>query len=80
MRLPLYEGALRRRLEIELNEKNDNGGTAPTQDDSGYTPGQTMSMAEALSSSSGDDTAKLMALNSESSKSLLGPMFEYEKA
>lgn len=68
-RLPLYEGALQARIKLESN-MNEGTNTETTE----YRPGQTMSMAEALS---GD--AALMALQDESLRTGGGALFEFQK-
>lgn len=79
-RLPMYEGALQGRIRLENSEEesqydtsyeatnvNTNFQSEPSQ----YTPGQTISMAEALSGDS-----KLLAMNEESQKHGWGDLFE----
>ncbi len=74
--LPRYDGAVRRRLEMEQHETQEN---RYSDDDSGFTPGQTMSMSEALSKTPNDaDMAVLSSLNRDSHNSALGALFEYE--
>lgn len=78
--LPLYDGAVRRRIEIDW----ENGGSGESRtynvdsQDSGFQPGQSMSMNEAIARTQGDETAVLHALNDEHSKSQFGALFEYE--
>lgn len=79
-RLPMYEGALQGRIRLE-NETEDNSRvhidevTAQYQsndtNDTGWVPGQTLSLSEALS---GD--AKLRAMQEESVKQGWGDLFE----
>lgn len=72
-RLPLYEGAVQARIRLENAEEDiQRGNMMP--DPSEYTPGQTMSMAEALS---GD--AQLMAMQQESVQQGWGNLFEVQK-
>lgn len=77
-RLPLYNGALRRRLEMELEQ----GGSDVEE----YEPAmekRTMSMAEAVAMSQGNeapggaDMGVLQALSNEGANSGLGSLFEY---
>lgn len=77
-RLPLYEGALQGRLRLEQEHKSrrddvdlDYDDTTYYDSDSQYTPGQSMTMAEALSGDS-----KLLALNEESNRAGWGDLFE----
>lgn len=75
--LPRYDGAVRRRLEMEQHEAQE----TYSNDGSEYTPGQTMSMSEALSKTPNDaDMAVLSSLNRDSHNSALGALFEYETA
>jgi len=75
-RLPLYEGAVRRRLELEQSAQQP----APVQASEDFRPGEKMSMKEALARSSGNDTDVLKALNSDHANSQFGPLFEYSTA
>lgn len=79
-RLPLYDGAIRRRFELELQEQNQESGGLSFNSETTESSGQTMSMEAALASSKGDDTAVLHALNKEGANSPFGPLFEYETA
>lgn len=78
-RLPLYEGALQGRIKIESSESGGTGyeatnvNTTFESESSEYTPGQSMSMAEALSGDS-----KLIAMNEESQKQGWGNLFEIQ--
>lgn len=67
-RLPLYAGALQARIKLESEDSSQNA--SETTD---YRPGQTMTMAEALS---GD--AQLMAMQNESLRSGGGSLFEFQ--
>lgn len=78
--LILYEGALRQKLTIEAQEQVNPSGPTSTTNDSGFTPGQSMSMSEALARSSGDDMAVLDSLSRDGKNSGLGDLFEYETA
>lgn len=77
-RLPLYEGALQGRIKLEQEHKSRRDDVDLDYDDddyydsdSPYTPGQSMSMAQALSGNS-----KLHALNEESNQAGWGDLFE----
>jgi hypothetical protein len=76
-RLPLYEGALQNRIRLENAENDGNDiqtdriNTTFTSEPSDFTPGQTLSMSEALSGDS-----KLLAMNEESQKHGWGDLFE----
>lgn len=72
-RLVFYEGALQGRIKTESSE-NEPSGTHITSSGTEYAPGQTMSMAEALSGDS-----KLLALNDQSQKDGWGDLFEIQK-
>lgn len=74
--LILYEGAVRRKLTID----NEDVDVDVTTQDSGFAPGQSMSMNEALARSKGDDMAVLESLNRDSGNAGLGDLFEYETA
>jgi len=80
-RLPMYEGALQGRIRLE-NEAEENQNTLgraiadssagyEQQNDTGWAPGQTLTLAEALS---GD--AQLRAMQEESVKQGWGDLFE----
>jgi hypothetical protein len=79
-RLPMYEGALQGRIRLdnatehESRISTDNVNVSYETEPSEYTPGQTLSMAEALS---GD--AKLMAMQDESVKQGWGNLFEMKQ-
>lgn len=75
--LLLYDGAVRRRVEMDQDAESN---PVYESEDSDFTPGQTMSMDEALARSQGDDNATLHALNRENANSAFGPLFEYETA
>lgn len=76
-----YEGAVRRKLTIDTqNHEQSDGITQHTQDDSSFTPGQTMSMSEALARSQGDEMAVLESLSRDGASAGLGDLFEYETA
>lgn len=79
-RLPMYEGALQGRIRLENSEEGTtydtsyeatNVSTNIQSEPSQFTPGQSISMAEALSGN-----AKLQALNEESQKHGWGSLFE----
>lgn len=74
--LPRYQGAVRSRLEYEVQNMQQPAGTS--EEDSRFTPGESMSMGEALARSKGDEMAVLDSLSRESSSSGLGDLFEYE--
>lgn len=78
--LIMYEGAVRRRLEIDTSDRNEQSGVATHTEDSGFEPGQTMSMSEALSRSKGNEMAVLESLSRDSNNAGLGDLFEYETA
>jgi hypothetical protein len=80
--LVMYEGALRRKLTVDVQETEGSGGntSTATTNDSGFTPGQTMSMSEALARSKGDEMAVLESLSRDSQSAGLGDLFEYETA
>lgn len=67
-RLPLYAGALQARIKLESDDSSQNASKT-----SEYQPGQTISMAEALS---GD--AQLRAMQNESLRSGGGSLFEFQ--
>lgn len=71
-RLPMYEGALQGRLKLE-NQDEGNTTYSSGSDDTGWAPGQSISMAEALSGDS-----KLLALNEQSQKDGWGDLFQIE--
>lgn len=75
--LPRYEGAVRRRMEYETQQDEETGGRVQTED-SQFTPGQSMSMGEALARTKGDEMAVLNSLNRDSENSPFGSLFEYE--
>lgn len=76
-RLPMYEGALQGRLRIENDDEDESGYEATNvrtsfeSEPSRFSPGETISMAEALSGDS-----KLLAMNEESQKHGWGDLFE----
>lgn len=79
-RLPLYEGALQGRIRLENSGEESsydtsyeatNVNTQFQSEPSQYTPGQSISMAEALTGDS-----KLLAMNEESQKHGWGDLFE----
>lgn len=76
--LPNYDGAVRRRLEREIQQDSEGSGVTASADE--FSPGQTMSMNEALSRSKGGDMAVLESLSRDSVKDGLGDLFEYETA
>lgn len=61
----------------QMEKQNDRNYSV---DDSGFTQGQSMSMAEALAKSKGTDMDVLQTLNREAEASPLGALFEYETA
>lgn len=77
--VPRYDGAVRRRMEVEASEGNPEASGQYNGDDT-FTPGQSMSMSEALARSKGGDgdMAVLQSLNRDSENSALGSLFEYE--
>jgi hypothetical protein len=81
LQLPLYDGALRRRIEFEQAEEGPGESRTynvePSQEPE-FQKGQQMSMKEALARTQGDETAVLHALNEQHSGSQFGPLFEYE--
>jgi len=79
LQLPLYDGAVRRRIEIDFSEGSGESRTySYDSEDPQFQQGQQMSMKEALARTQGDDTAVLHALNQEHSGSQFGALFEYE--
>lgn len=81
--LPRYDGAVRRRIEMEQMEKQQSGDVDYDVDETGFTRGETMSMSEAVARSGGEkdkDMAVLDSLNRDSVNSQLGNLFEYETA
>jgi hypothetical protein len=76
-RLPMYEGALQGRIKLENAREDgsyyesDHATPDYSSESSQYTPGQSLSMSEALS---GD--GKLMAMQDESVKQGWGEIFE----
>ena len=82
--LPRYDGAVRRRIEMEQMEKQQADDVSYDVDETGgFTRGQTMSMSEAVARTGGDkdkDLAVLDSLNRDSVNSQLGNLFEYETA
>lgn len=72
MQLPLFQGALRQRLEIMNQEKEKGGGQSSME------PKRTMSMREAAARTKGDDLEVLNSLNS-GDQGEFGPLFEYAK-
>lgn len=81
LQLLRYDGAVRRRIEIE-SEGYEGSGESRTysydSEDSQFQPGQSMSMNEAIARSKGDDDAVLHALNQEHANSQFGALFDYE--
>lgn len=76
--LPRYDGAVRRRIEMEQMEKQQD--QTYEVDETGFTRGESMSMTEALARTKGSDQDVLNALNREAANSPLGALFEYETA
>jgi hypothetical protein len=79
-RLPLYEGALQGRMKLEesaedsdddMDDIDDLNYNYTPRNDAKWAPGQTLSMAEALSGDS-----RLHALNKESQRDGWGDIFE----
>lgn len=78
-RLPLYDGALRRRLEIQMREEEETGKRPMSK----HEYPDKMSMKEALARSRGDDEshmATLNAINEDNKRSSFGALFEYSTA
>lgn len=78
-RLPLYEGALQARIRLENTDEDiyrssTVAGSSSTKTTREYEPGQTMTIAEALS---GGD--RLRALQDESVRNGGGDLFEIKK-
>lgn len=78
--LPLYEGAVRQKMTVEAQKQqiSESGGSPASEGE--FTPGQTMSMSQALAQSRGDDMAVLNSLNRDGAGSVHGDLFEYETA
>jgi len=76
--LPRYQGAVRNRLEYEAQKSEGSGVSTAQSEPSEFTPGQTMSMGEALARSKGSDIGVLNALSQDSKSAGLGDLFEYE--
>ncbi|MET7739620.1 hypothetical protein [Streptomyces sp. NPDC005385] len=74
--LPYYDGAVKAIFMAEVNKADQAAGS----DYAGQSPNapQTMSMAQALAQSQGDDMGVLDALNQDDINSGLGPLFERE--
>lgn len=81
LQLPLYDGAVRRRIEFD-NESEGPGESRTysydSEPDERFQPGQTMTMNEALARSTGDEDAALHAMNQVHSNSQFGALFDYE--
>lgn len=72
-KLPFYEGALRKKLQMEAEEKDP-------EKDREYedeTMPKTMSMTEALARGKGNHTQVLHALNEDSHRAHAGALFDY---
>lgn len=76
-KLVYYEGAIRKKLQIENEESKKSGANRDYDDDS---MPESMSMSEALARSKKDDTGVLNALNEDSHRAHAGDLFEYSKA
>lgn len=80
--LPLYDGAVRRRIEFDQQKESEGPGESRTysydSEDPQFQQGQTMSMKEALARTQGDDTAVLHSLNEQHKGSQFGALFDYE--
>lgn len=74
--LPRYQGAVRNRLEYEVQHQEDSVTSSPDADN--FRAGESMSMGEALARAKGNDMAVLDSLNRDSQNSALGALFEYE--
>lgn len=80
--LPRYAGAVRSRLEYEMQSDQKEAamreeGLSIRQQQQ-FEPGQTMSMAEAVARSRGDEMAVLNSLSKDSQNAGMGDLFEYE--
>lgn len=71
-RLPLYSGCVRKRMEIQQQEETDDG-----SEPSDYDKGQSMSLQEAVSRSTGNSQGTLDQLNREGIDSGFGDLFEH---
>jgi hypothetical protein len=78
--LPLYEGAVRQKMTTEVQQQQMSESGESNASEGGFTPGQTMSMGEALARSQGNEMAVLDSLSKDSSNAGLGDLFEYETA
>lgn len=78
-RLPLYEGAVRKRIEIDMQKEEEKEGSKKFHQDYDDGEPRTMTMREALARSKGNDDDVLKALNEDASKSAFGALFEHTK-
>lgn len=82
--LPRYDGALRRRLEMEARIEGPGDSYDSVQhgyetaDSTEPAPGQSMSMKEALARGQGNPDGVLHAMNNEHANTQFGALFEYE--
>jgi hypothetical protein len=76
--LPRYDGAVRRRLEMEAQSEGSGDSTDQGQYADQPASGQTMSMKEALARGQGNPDGVLHAINQEHANSQYGALFEYE--
>lgn len=75
-RLPMYQGCLARRLEMERAEEEDSMEPEVSYESEQYEGPRTMSMSEAVARKKGGDQAVLDQLNQDGMNSAFGPLFE----
>lgn len=79
-RLPYYEGAVKAIFQAGMNKADMPAGVeyAGQSPNDPYSPGQSMTMAEALARTQGNEMGVLDALNNEGMNSTFGALFERE--